>query len=36
MEYNVKCPNCDAEQKHLSLDETMALLFVQNVGRRRK
>ncbi len=36
MEYNVKCPNCDAEQKHLNLDETDGSFVCSKCGVQTK
>ena len=36
MEYNVKCPNCDAEQKHLSLDEKDGSFVCSKCGAQTK
>ena len=34
MEYNVKCPNCGAEQKHLNLEETEGSYVCSKCGKQ--
>ena len=34
MEYNVICPNCKAEQKHLNLEETEGSYVCSKCGKQ--